>query len=156
MHAFFKTHNHAISKDLVQDTFTKTWKYLVKGGKIDMMKAFLYHVLNNLIVDQYRKHKTTSLDILLEKGFEPIEDNDSAERYLNVLDGKAVLLLIKNLPKKYQKVISMRYIHDLSLKEISLKTGQTKNVIAVQTHRGLTKLKSLYDLSQIKEKKISH
>jgi len=121
-----------------------------------MMKAFLYHVLNNLIVDQYRKHKTTSLDILLEKGFEPIEDNDSAERYLNVLDGKAVLLLIKNLPKKYQKVISMRYIHDLSLKEISLKTGQTKNVIAVQTHRGLTKLKSLYDLSQIKEKKISH
>ncbi len=49
--AFFKVNNRAISKDLVQDTFIKTWIYLVKGGKIDIMKAFLYHVLNNLIVD---------------------------------------------------------------------------------------------------------
>lgn len=71
VHAFFKTHNHATGEDLVQDTFIKTWSYLARGGKIDIMKAFLYHVLNNLIVDQYRKHKTTSLDVLLEKGFEP-------------------------------------------------------------------------------------
>lgn len=32
------------------------------------MKAFPYHVLNNLIVDEYRKRKTASLDDLLEKG----------------------------------------------------------------------------------------
>ena len=69
--AFFKVSDHAIGEDLVQETFMKTWSYLVKGGKIDVMKAFLYHVLNNLIVDEYRKRKTTSLDVLLEKGFEP-------------------------------------------------------------------------------------
>jgi DNA-directed RNA polymerase specialized sigma24 family protein len=50
-YAFFKLHNHAISDDLVQETFLKTWRYLVKGGRVDVMKAFLYHVLNNLIVD---------------------------------------------------------------------------------------------------------
>jgi RNA polymerase sigma-70 factor (ECF subfamily) len=147
VHAFFKTHNHAVSKDLVQDTFTKTWKYLVKGGKIDMMKAFLYHVLNNLIVDQYRKRKTISLDSLLEKGFEPIADNELPERFSNVLDGKAAFLLINNLSKKYQKVMHMRYVQDLSLKEISLKTKQTKNAVAVQTHRGLAKIKLLYNSS---------
>ncbi len=53
--AFFKVQDKAIGEDLVQDTFLKTWSYLVKGGKIDVMKAFLYHILNNLIVDQYRK-----------------------------------------------------------------------------------------------------
>jgi RNA polymerase sigma-70 factor (ECF subfamily) len=143
IHAFFKTNNHAIGEDLVQDTFIKTWSYLVKGGKIEIMKAFLYHVLNNLIIDQYRKHKTTSLDVLLEKGFEPnIVDN--SDRLINTLDGKAVVLLIQHLPKKYQKVMQMRYIKDLSIKEISLLTGQTKNAIAVQTHRGLAKLKLLY------------
>lgn len=141
-HAFFKMHNHAIGEDMVQDTFLKTWKYLVKGGKIEVMKAFLYHVLNNLIIDEYRKHKTTSLDVLLEKGFEPSVDH--TERLFDFLDGKAALLLIARLPFKYQKVMRMRYSQDLSLKEMSLITGQTKNAIAVQLHRGLEKLKLLY------------
>ena len=142
VHAFFKTHNHAMSDDLVQDTFMKTWSYLVKGGKIDVMKAFLYHILNNLIVDEYRKHKTTSLDVLLEKGFEPRVGHSG--RLFDVLDGKAALLLIQRLHEPYQKVMRMRYVQDLSLKEMSLITGQSKNTMAVQVHRGLAKLKLLY------------
>jgi RNA polymerase sigma-70 factor (ECF subfamily) len=142
--AFFKVSNHAIGEDLVQDTFIKTWKYLAKGGKIETMKAFLYHVLNNLIIDQYRKHKTTSLDIILEKGFEPVDEKDDFKHLYDILDGKKALLLIARLPKKYQKVMRMRYMEDLTLKEMSLATGQSRNVIAVQAHRGLEILKSLY------------
>jgi len=131
------------SEDLVQNTFIKTWSYIVKGGKIEIMKAFLYHVLNNLIVDEYRKRKTTSLDALLEKGFEP--GNDNSGRLIDMLDGKKALILIQRLPKKYQEVMRMKYSQDLSLEEISLVTGQSKNTIAVQLHRGLAKLKLLYD-----------
>jgi len=141
--AFFKVNNHAIGQDLVQDTFTKTWNYLVKVGKIETMKAFLYHILNNLIVDQYRKHKTTSLDSIIEKGFEPVGEDD-LKRIYNILDGEKALLLIAHLPKKYQKVMQMRYVQDLTIKEMSLITGQSKNAIAVQAHRGLYILKSLY------------
>jgi len=32
------------------------------------MRAFLYHILNDLIVDEYRKHKASSLTLLMEKG----------------------------------------------------------------------------------------
>lgn len=142
-HAFFKLHNHAMGEDLVQDTFMKTWSYLVKGGKIDVMKAFLYHVLNNLIVDEYRKRKTSSLDVLLEKGFEP--GKDPSERLMNLLDGKAAILLIQRLPKLYQRVMRMRHVQDLTLSEMSLITGESKNTIAVQLHRGLEKLKILYN-----------
>ena len=105
------------------------------------MKAFLYHILNNLIIDQYRKHKTASLDIMLEKGFEPSAGN--SERLINILDGKAALLLISRLPDIYKKVMKMRHIQDLSIKKISLITGQTKNAITGQLHRGLEKLKIL-------------
>ena len=142
-YAFFKTHNHATSEDLVQDTFIKTWNYLVKGGKVDFMKAFLYHILNQLIIDEYRKRKTLSLDVLIEKGFEPSLDH--SERISNAFDGKAALLLIQCLPAKYEKVMRMRYAQDLSLKEISLLTGQSRNTVAVQVHRGLAKLKILYN-----------
>ena len=139
---FFKVNDHALSDDMVQDTFVKTWSYLVKGGKIDVMKAFLYHVLNNLIVDQYRKRKTVSLDVMLEQGFEP--NMDETASLLQILDGKTALILIQRLPVAYQKVMRMRYVQDLSLKEMALITGQSRNAIAVQAHRGLEKLKLLY------------
>lgn len=142
-HSFSKVHNHATSDDLVQDTFIKTWYYLVKQGKINNMKAFLYHVLNQLIIDDYRKHKTISLEVSLEKGYR--SSIDDSERIFNIFDGKIVILLIKHLPIKYQKIIQMRYVQDLSLKEIALITGQSRNTVAVQIHRGLALLRDLYN-----------
>ena len=142
-YAFFKTRNHATAQDLVQDTFIKTWGYLVREGKIDLMKPFLYHILNHLIIDEYRKRKTSSLDALLEKGFDPGFDN--SERIHNVFDGETALRLIQYLPAKYEKVMRMRYAQDLSLKEIALITGQSRNAVAVQAHRGLIKLRELYN-----------
>jgi RNA polymerase sigma-70 factor, ECF subfamily len=140
--AFFKLNDRALGEGIVQETFMKTWIYLVKGGKIDLMKAFLYHVLNNLIVDEYRKRKNSSLDIMLEKGFDLSTGN--TDPLINFLDGKTAVKLIQHLPKKYQEVMCMCHLQDLSLKEISNITGQTKNAIAVQLHRGLQKLKILY------------
>jgi RNA polymerase sigma factor (sigma-70 family) len=144
IHARFKVSDFALGEDMVQDTFMKTWRYLLKGGKIDIMKAFLYHILNNLIVDEYRKrkHATTSLDALLEKGFEPTID--ITRKMLDGLDGKVALLLIQDLPIKYQTVMRMRFVQSLTLKEIALLTNQSKNAVAVQLHRGLAQLKILY------------
>lgn len=141
-HSFFRVHNHELSDDLVQGTFMKTWSYLIKGGKIDVMKAFLYHILNCLIIDEYRKRKTVSLDLLLESGFEPValETNN----LFNILDGKVAIVLIQRLPEKYRKIMRMRYSQNLSLNDMSLVTGQTKNAISVQVHRGLKMLKDLY------------
>ncbi len=141
-HAFFKVPDRTMSEDLVQDVFIKTWRYLLRGGKIDVMRAFLYHVLNHLIVDEYRRKRVLSLDALLEQGFEP--SVDPTDRLLNVLDGKSALSLVAKLPVKYQKIIRMRYVQDLTLQEMSLVTGQSKNTIAVQAHRGIQKLRALY------------
>jgi RNA polymerase sigma-70 factor (ECF subfamily) len=141
-YASFKMSDHAVGEDLVQETFIKTWSYLVKGGRIETMKAFLYHILNNLIVDEYRKRKAVSLNVLMEKGFEP--NTGQSGRIFNILDGKAAFLLIQFLPVTYRKVMHMRYIQDLSLQEISLITGQSKNTVAVQAHRGLEKLRLIY------------
>lgn len=143
-YAFFKVNSHEKGEDLVQDTFFKTWSYLVKGGKIDAMKSFLYHILNNLIIDEYRKkkHQSASLDVLLDLGFEP--GVGDTQKLANIFDGKSAILLIKHLPKIYQHVMRMRYEQDLSLKEMSLITGKSENSTAVKLHRGLAKLKKLY------------
>lgn len=144
--ALYKTNNVELGHDLVQDTFLKTLQYLQKGGRIVVMKSFLNHILNDLIIDEYRKKKSSSLDTLLEKGFEP--SGDKREQTMDIFEGKQIVLLIPLLPKKYQTVIRLRYMKDLSLKEISLITGQSQNTVAVQAHRGLEKLKTLYDESR--------
>jgi RNA polymerase sigma-70 factor (ECF subfamily) len=141
-YASYKVSSASLSEDLVQDTFIKTWSYLVKGGEITKMKAFLYHVLNGLIIDEYRKKKATSLDVLLEKGFE-LSDT-SSERTIDYFDGKKAILLIDSLPEAYQKVMQMRYVEDLSLEEMAVITGKTKNTMAVHAHRGMEKLRELY------------
>ena len=144
-YAFSRTHNSATSDDLVQETFLKTWRFILKGGDIKIMEAFLYHILNDLIIDEYRKKKYVSLDVLLTKGFEP--GQDTREHNMNMSDGKDLLELLYKLPHNYQQVLRMRFVQQLSLLEISLITGKTKNTVAVQVHRGLEKLRTLYRVS---------
>lgn len=131
-----------LSEDLVQDVFVKMWMYLLRKGDIVSIRGFLYHVLNNLIVDRYRKHKTWSLDSLLEQGYEPRADE--SDRLVDIFDGKLVFRLIDKLPHTYQEVLRMKYANHLTYGEISRLTGQQRNTIAVQVHRGLVKLKELY------------
>lgn len=140
-HATYKTHDPDLGEDLVQTTFFKTLVYLRRGGKIEIMRAFLNHILKDLITDEYRKKKPTSLDVLLEAGFELGEDD--SERINNLFDGKQIVSQLEQLPKKYQTVLKMRYLQDLSLKEMALLTGQTTNTISVQSHRGLKKLQEI-------------
>jgi RNA polymerase sigma-70 factor (ECF subfamily) len=141
-YAFFKTHNPTLTEDLVQDTFIKTWAYLVKHGEVQSMKSFLYHVLTHLIIDEYRKSKPTSLDTLQDKGFDP--PTHTHERLPEMWDGRKAAKLIEQLPPRYQTIVRMRFLQDLSIKEISELTGQSSNTVTVQSHRGLRRLRRLY------------
>lgn len=139
--AHLKIADSALSDDLVQTTFMKTWLYLRKNGKINQMRGFLYHVLNGLIIDEYRKNKTISLDILTDNGLELAIIN--SENLFNIIDAKSLVLLIKRLPIKYRKIINMRYLKEMSVKEMSIATNATQNAVSVQVHRGLAKLRLL-------------
>ncbi len=143
-HAFLKISDSAISQDLVQNTFMKTWKYVINGGKIYKMKAFLYRVLNHLVVDEYRKHKTESLDKLIEKKQFEEPNSRYPERICDIFDGRSIQGLVDKLPEKFQQVVHMRYIKNLSIEEISSITKQSKNTIAVQSYRGRKELQKLY------------
>jgi RNA polymerase sigma factor (sigma-70 family) len=128
----------------VQTTFLKTWQYLQKTGKIELMRAFLYHVLNGLIIDEYRKNKPVSLELLSDDGNEV--GVNITERLFDIIDAKGLGELIKKLPPKYQGAITMRYIKEMTLKEMSAATHESENTMSVQVHRGLIKLRALQAL----------
>lgn len=141
-HAFLKMHNNNTCEDLVQNTFMKTWVYMKSGKKIEKMKSFLHHILNNLIVDEYRKHKDLSLDALIEKGF--TVSSESSKKLFNIIDGKKAFSLVEKLPEKYKEIIKMYYQQDLTIKEMSFIKKISNNAVTVQIHRGIKKLKLLF------------
>lgn len=145
--AFYKTQDSALSEDLVQDTFSKAWRYLVRTGNVKLMKPFLYHILRYLIIDEYRKRKNISLDTLIGSRLEPYSDDYMKDYYY--YDAELAAKLIDRLPNNYRQVIFLRYIKGLSPSEIATITHQTENSVAVQSHRGLKKLRLIYDKQSV-------
>ena len=140
-YCLFKVRDREMAKDLSQETFTKTWKYLTQGGEVLNFKAFFYHTAQNAVIDHYRKHKSESLDSLHEKGFDPGED--CTERLVDELDGAQVMEIMRGLPKEYHDVIFMRYAQELSNGEIAEMLGETETAVRVRVHRGLKKLREM-------------
>jgi RNA polymerase sigma-70 factor (ECF subfamily) len=140
--SLYKINDRLLADDLVQNTFLKTWEYIRKSKKIISMRAFLFHVLNDLIIDEYRKKKPIPLEPLTEKGFQIAIDD--RERLIDTIDGKKAAMLISRLKGKYKEVLYMKYEKEMTLEEIANATGQSKNTVAVQIHRGTHKLSILF------------
>ena len=142
---FFKINDREKALDMLQETFMKTWIYISKNDNIKNLKAFLYKVASNGVIDEYRKRGSTpsneSIESLAEDGFELSENSDSMEKAIDRLDGEKVIKIAKTLPEPYMSVIIMKYMEDLSIKEISENLEITENLVSVRLNRGLKKLK---------------
>lgn len=137
----FKISDRELAKDLTQEVFARVWKYLSAGHAVDNMKAFLYRVANNLVVDEYRKKKGVSLDRLMEDGFD-VSLNDE-KRIYDLIDGREAVKILNKVDEKYKEVIKMRYLDGLLPKEIALILHESENSISVRINRGLKKVKKL-------------
>jgi len=145
-HASLRISDREKAIDLVHDTFTKVWSYIRDGYKIDSFRPFLYKVLNNLIIDEYRKRKESSLDALLETdgvdegSFDELSES-SVEMLAATLDGRKAFELLEELPDQYREVIIYRFVDQLGPREISELIEESENAVSVRIHRGLKLLR---------------
>jgi RNA polymerase sigma-70 factor (ECF subfamily) len=141
-HCLFKISNRELALDLVQETFARTWEYLASGKEVNNVKGFLFKVANNLIIDEYRKKKSVSLETLQEQtGFDaPVHDH---KKTIFNVEVDTVLSYINRLDDKYKEVILMRYVNDYSPKEIAGMLGESENAVSVRINRGLKKVQEM-------------
>src|SRR3989344_5712066 len=138
--------------ELTQECFLKTWEYIEKGNEVGEFRPFLYRTLRNLIIDEYRKHKTGSLEAMLERSEETDvetlmaqDESNTLEAAIDRFDGKRALEVLERLPDLYKEVLILRYVESLSPKEIAQYVGESENAVSVRIHRGLKKLKMLLE-----------
>lgn len=145
-HACMRISDREKAIDLVHDTYTKVWSYVRKGYEIEQFRPFLYKVLNNLIIDTYRKKKEASLDSLMEiegvdeGSFEELSES-SVEALAATIDGRKAFELMDEIPDVYKEVLILRFVDGLGPKEMASLTEEKENVISVRIHRGLKLLR---------------
>lgn len=142
-HCFFRVFRKELAEELMQETFMKTWSYLADGKEVDNIRAFLYKVATNLIIDESRKRKEESLDALLETkpALEPVSsDHFHAEHDLAL---KEILAAFRGVDEETRRILTLRYVDDLDPKDIGEILGISANHVSVKISRALEEVKKV-------------
>ena len=148
-HCFLKLSDRDLAKDITQDTFKKTWSYLVDGKKIENMRAFLYKTAGNLVIDEYRKKKPLPLDKLMDEDEISLDKLNLSVDYRGQIEStievRRISEIIQNLDPKYKEAVIMRHIDGFSVKEIAQILEDTENNVSVKIHRGLSQIRKILE-----------
>lgn len=138
--------------ELTQETFLRAFEYAQRGKEIREYRAFLYQTLKHLIIDEYRKTKSLSLEQLIEEreggsveDLLPKDETNTLEAALLRYEGTQALAAITRLPEPYQEALLLCYVEGLTPREIANILGESENVVSVRIHRGLKKLRALLE-----------
>lgn len=136
-----KCRDHDIGQDLTQETFLRFWQCLERKENILNARAFLYRIASNLFIDYVRRKKESSLDQLLEVGYEP--SIDTWHETVSRLDAARPLRKLESMKTPFRQVLHRRYIQGFTPAQIATMTGESSNVVSVRIFRGLKDLRAL-------------
>jgi RNA polymerase sigma-70 factor, ECF subfamily len=138
------TRNEDDAQDLVQETFLRAYRFFDKYEPGTNCKAWLYRILKNTFINNYRKqHRRPS-----EVDFDSIEEtqeahvtttglkkSDPEETLLNSILKEDVRHAFEQLPPGYREALALSLVGGFSYKEISDMMGCPIGTIMSRIHR---------------------
>jgi RNA polymerase sigma-70 factor, ECF subfamily len=144
---YFKTGKKDDSADLSSLAFLKTWEYIKKNkiGKKETLRALVYKITRNVIIDHYRSKKPDSVSLDDENNKIDIADErHDIEVDFDIKDDyEKMMLKVMELKNEYREVLVLRFVNELTLDEISDITGKKKINVRVILHRAIKALKEM-------------
>ena len=147
-HAYIRLSSNEEAKDVVAQIFMKTWEYLREQQSlkrpIKNVRAFLYRLTNNQIIDLYRKKSKTEVSLEnLEFLNTVFVDTSSILESQYQFDAENVMKVAGLLRGDYKKILIWRYLDELNIGEISEILGKSKGAVSVMLYRALRDLKRI-------------
>lgn len=151
---YFKVKSSEDAEDITAEVFLKTWNY-IRDRKHDIksFSGLLYKIARTSIIDWYRKaaRRPDTLSIDTEDGSLDVGDSGLfSKEIVQKIEHKEILAGLEKLKHDYQEVVVLRYVEDLTIKEIAEITGKTALVVRVTLHRALKKLEQMLSSSEKK------
>ena len=148
-----RTRNKELAEDIVQETFTKAIvalkNFQYKGCSFG---AWLFRIAQNELISQWRKENKVirqsleEMEALMPSGLSAEEQLIDQETSLETKERvKNLFKALGELDKEESQLITMKYISDLSYKDISVFLKKRPATLAVELHRALKKLKDILE-----------
>ncbi|MEK7542722.1 MAG: sigma-70 family RNA polymerase sigma factor [Patescibacteria group bacterium] len=136
------------AEDISHHVFTQAWENMSKFEFQGFpFGSWLYRIASNAVIDYYRTFKnhfdideTAQETLARDSGFE--------NRIDTAFDIELAKTAISKLEHDQQNVVIMKFIDELSTKEIAQALGKTEGAIRVIQHRALKQIKSHIDASR--------
>ena len=144
---YFKIGNKEEAEDLTSAVFLKGWNYLQENKIINFkaLKSLFYKIARHLIIDYYRKTNLRNNLSLTEAeklgGFD--EKQDLAKQAEITSDLVVIESKLPELKDEYREVIILRFVNELSIKEIAEILEKPKGTVRVLIYRAINALKDL-------------
>ncbi|MEX2515067.1 MAG: RNA polymerase sigma factor [Candidatus Paceibacterota bacterium] len=140
----FKTSDHEVALDLMQEAFTRTWDYLAEGKEVRNVKAFVFTVANNLIKDHYKKKKSITMADM--GNFDPHRIADEVENINDKVQVEEVIRALENLKEADRDILTLNLLDGFGPKEIGKIMDERENTVSVRLHRARARLRSVLKL----------
>ncbi|MEK7606809.1 MAG: RNA polymerase sigma factor [Patescibacteria group bacterium] len=148
-----RTRNKELTEDIVQETFTKAIvalkNFQYKGCSFG---AWLFRIAQNELISQWRKERKVvqrspeEMEAVGPGGFSVEEQFISQEASLETKERvKNLSKALDELSKEESQLVIMKYISDLSYKDIAVFLKKRPATLAVALHRALRKLKDILE-----------
>lgn len=147
MYAFVlkMTGDKNITDDVLQDVFLKVWRNAKRYRHTGNLKAWIFSIARNTTIDQLRKRHLNFTDLDQEDEF--FSDNIEDETLLppEIFEKKelqdSVQSTLYSIPLIHREMLTLRYISELSLAEISEVTGLSLNNVKSRLRRAHIKFR---------------
>jgi len=148
--AFSLAHNEPDASDLVQETYTKAFRFIDKYLVGSNAKAWLFKILKNAFINEYRKRSKIPTTLDIDEVATYSEESESGpmsgfvdlrqEIYQSMM-GDEITLAVNSLPVDYRIVILLCDVEDFSYEEISKIIGAPIGTVRSRLHRARNLLK---------------
>lgn len=117
-YAYSLTNDDAMSKDIIQNVFLRTWEFRSNLSEKYSIQNFLYKSVYNEFINQYHKNRSVSV---LEKAYVDALDETVHENNQELLKKRIAIVNkeIDNLPKKCKRTFLLSKKEGLSNIEIA-------------------------------------
>lgn len=132
------------AEDLTIEAFAKAFRSLERFKKDYTFSTWLFRIATNNTIDFIRKKKLNTLSI--ENTYKDddgqsvsidVEDEnlDPQEEAIRSQKAELIQKFVDKLPSKYQKLVRLRYFHELSYEEIAEELEAPLGTVKAQLHR---------------------
>jgi RNA polymerase sigma-70 factor (ECF subfamily) len=137
---YLKVAGREEAEDLTHQVFLSAWlgipRYKHRGFPFS---SWLYQIARNQVVDHYRARKeAVSLEGIDPEAFAERFDEADMDKSLEV---ERAIGMIRSLKQEYQDVLILRFVEDLSVKEVASMMGKSEGAIKLLQHRALRVLR---------------